>query len=565
MNLNYNKNYQITSKELQNIDKTTYIAELKIIIKGLEEQIKIKYPEEIQKEYINLLTDIKIKINEIEKEENFKLTQSKVKFLNILIDLRKKIYNISLTKKTELFMSYISNNPIPSQMSNIKFSDLQEEITDDTLIGKWYIRQLYGNSEIFQLEINKYKNLYPIAFSIITKRIDKLPQEKKITKTYEKKVELFMELIEENKISLPIKNKTITFNELEPKSNINSKIKTWFHNTVVKEKELFIKICLENKEKYPKAYKIITNYLERENKENRLDNETRTKLWLEYLETNKFPIKKERITFADVESNCQDYTEITTWFYRQISQNFKELTLYLEKYKNIYPSGYVKTNLRIKKYHQKKSTNDLTSIQKEEIFMEYIEKNSIPVGKDNIKFKDINENYQCEISVYNWFYANIIAQSENTLKLIEKYKDIYPNACIKLLKRAKELEHIRKNSPIKSTFQEKTKVFIKYIETNKIPSDCNKTRFCDIDNEIKDTTLIGNWFRDQLSKNLNNFIYEITKYKEIYKEAYLKIENRINNSEAMLKKQRNLLLQELYIIKDELSIKNQTKKYSKHN
>ena len=197
--------------------------------------------------------------------------------------------------------------------------------------------------------------------------------------------------------------------------------------------------------------------------------------------------------------------------------------------------------------------------------MKYINKYEIPKYKDKLLYKDIVLNSNCTTNVYHWMMDYILANKEQLSRIIEKYQEVYPYACRKLLIRFEELEKNRQFLTELLPFEEKVKIFMKYIEINNIPSQVSNIKFNNLDKNIKDTTNVGCWLRDQSFKNLYRFYIEISKYKSIYPNAYMKVTNKINNS-YRLQKQRRLLINVLNIltqIKDELDIDERLKKYNK--
>lgn len=85
------------------------------------------------------------------------------------------------------------------------------------------------------------------------------------------------------------------------------------------------------------------------------------------------------------------------------------------------------------------------------------------------------------------------------------------------------------------SYEQRTEMFMKYVNDNDMISYKSELRFCDIGDNFDDTVVVASWFAIQIGKNLSLFRSEIEKYKDIYSNAYQlvlqKIDKLINDRE----------------------------------
>lgn len=553
INFNYK---ELKQENIELVTEENYIEIYNNLTKGLEEEITKKFKNKLTHyNYIKILTEIENTMTYFKNKPFEEYQEEIIKLLNEIAKLRKKIFEVSMNKKVEIFMNYIENNNIPSQNSNIKFCDIDNSVKDRSYVGKWIKRQLYSNLAPLKEELEKYKYIYPFAYQKVIKTIEKLPQSQKIAEKTKEKIEIFLKNLENGTLDLPMKTENITFLDLKPNINSKSKVKEWLKNIISKNREEFLKYCNEKKDIYPFAYQKVIDFLPDTNRVH-LDTELRLKLLMIYANKKAIPNKNSKLTFYDIDNKYNDKRKVMTWLYEKLINNQKEINNYLEKYKEEYPLGYCRINNKIIEIKQERTriqkTRQLNLKEKTRIVMKYLETNELPTAKDKTTFKDLIPDVTSRTTIYSWIINNILSDKNKVFKIIEQYKNIYPEACKKIYVKFGQLETERYNIKRTISFEEKVKLFMMYINEHQIPSEGSYIRFNSIDKTIEDNSSVGYWTRDQISKNLYRLYIEITKYKDIYPVAYKKIIAKINISEPRIDKYRKKLIYALKAVKEDL-------------
>lgn len=156
----------------------------------------------------------------------------------------------------------------------------------------------------------------------------------------------------------------------------------------------------------------------------------------------------------------------------------------------------------------------------------YIDEYDIPTHTKVVRFGDIDPSYlnqYLDCDIYTWF---VNCHYERLSEDILKYKDVYKNGYQKIMEKINARNHTLSK-------YKKIEVLMKYLnqENIDIPTGRGVLRFCDIDNNIRDTTNVGIWIQTNLEYNLDLFIEMYSDYKDIYSEAYNKLNYRINKKD----------------------------------
>lgn len=103
----------------------------------------------------------------------------------------------------------------------------------------------------------------------------------------------------------------------------------------------------------------------------------------------------------------------------------------------------------------------------------------------------------------------------------------------------------------KKIFEERTRLFMKYINEHDIVSGKDRLRFSDIDKkylELYPNCLVFSWMCEQIyGEKLSTFKMEISKYQEVYDKAYFKIMDKIDGHKLSLSKEDKMKILMKYL------------------
>lgn len=491
-----------------NQDKLKYILETLVTL--------IEYRITEKKQTTDTIVAIKNNILTKDFFERDALTAFEEKILNHLLKMWKQLSKLTYKEKVELFIEYADKYDIPTKESDLKFSDLKETIFDDSSIYEWYQEQIQENKEMFDETVKEYKKNRAVKLANNSKE-----------RTLEIMIYCFMNYLETNEI--PNSTNPLTFSDIGLTTK-NTKINSWLRNCKNKKPEQFLSICQEYKNLFPTAHKKIEDFWKNYKTQDVLNLSERVTLFLKFLETHDITECK-KLTFNDLDPTSGDFSRVINWFDRQRT-NFK--VEFLKECKNQsknHPISYKKLMEHLGRSEEYKQKYTISMEDALEIYMQYINEHDLPGYNSQIRFKDISSTTTVEIKIYSWSFSNVFTTKENVLKIVEKYKSIYPYACQKILSKIEELEIERERNKSKITEEEKIKVLMKFLETNAIPNEYSDSSFYQICSTIKDQTKVGSWIRDRIFRNKEEFLKKCSEYKDIYPTAYKKIEARINRNE----------------------------------
>lgn len=458
---------------------------------------------------------------------------------------------LTFEKRVEIFMKYLNTHEIPFTTSKLKFSDI-EKVADNSLIIVWLNSQRQHNLSKLISEYSKYKEIYPKAYQQITSNIKRYIETKnKTVLTYEEKVKTFMEYL--NNKTLTITTGELKFKDITPNTSDPAIISNWFQNQKQTYLSKFIQECTKYKDIYPEAYqKIITNIYQYNQKktQEKLTFERKTELFMKYISTNEIPSTQHKIKFNDIEPTITNTSLVGYWVDHEKQKNLEKFIQECSKYKDIYPSAYQKIITNINKLLNNRNQQKLSFEERVEAFLKYTNNTKIPHQKSTLRFCELEEGITDTTLTGSWLNKQ---KQENLLDFIQecsKYKDIYPEAYQKIITELTKYKK-RKNEK-KLTFEEKIEAFMIYINTNDIPSKLTNLQFNDINPTITDSTKLGLWLHTQKQKNLKRFATEISKYKNIYPKAYHKISDNFNKNKVLIRKERQLLIEQLKKLRDSL-------------
>ncbi len=171
----------------------------------------------------------------------------------------------------------------------------------------------------------------------------------------------------------------------------------------------------------------------------------------------------------------------------------------------------------------------LSFTEKVNLFMAYINTQSIPNGRSTIRFCDIAPNVtNSPVVVGVWLQSILQRNEQKILKECQKYQFLYPTAYQKIDLKIK----IRNGYDIEG---ERLKLVMKFLETNRFLPSSNTLSFKDLSTEDVDDTLVASWFSQVIRYKLDWLKDMIKENKEIYPNAYQKIKMRIEKLEIKRK------------------------------
>lgn len=181
--------------------------------------------------------------------------------------------------------------------------------------------------------------------------------------------------------------------------------------------------------------------------------------------------------------------------------------------------------------------------EKVEIFIQYVDKMGIPNYKCETRFSDFKKDIKSDSKIYNWWIKNNRMQKNTKLReCIEEFKEKYPKS-VEIIKRA--LTKDKKSKKNITLFQERTKILMKYIETNDIPSGRCLLKFNEIDPQTQDNIIAGIWLQDTIANYYNGLLEEIKKYETILPNAFEKMMKKLSRKAMSIEERLEIAIKYL--------------------
>lgn len=454
--------------------------------------------------------------------------------------MKKNQFQKQTTILIPYLMNYLEEHDIPNINNKITFQEIGYP-SDVTLFG-FLNSKLFHSFQLLEQECIKYKEVYPKAYQKLQTKIEK-------RKTYlncNQKLAIFLEYIEDNEI--PTAYSEFRFCDINPNTKNTCRVGIWLQEQVAYDVNKFFDKCEKYQEQYPKAYQKMRIRLARKLE---LDLEsTRLKMVIDFFEKNPQTCLFEKIRFCEISPDCVDNIYMSSWLKYQISSNLSNLKLYLLPYKNSHPKAYQKISEKIKQIENYSPNQALSFERRFELIVKYFEEN-IDMDFYAIRFEDLDPNCQDKTMICSWLANRLENNLEKIIIELEKYKEIYPKAYDKLHYR---ILH-KKNHGYDPLYSKKLELFMRFACTNDIRY-LNEMTFSELDPSCNISTNIIYWFRNQIYSNkqlnIDKFMEEIKKYKDIYPSGYLQITTYLNNSEKFLSKERTARLNVLKNLRTEL-------------
>lgn len=459
---------------------------------------------------------------------------------------------ILFQKRVELFMKYCNEFGFPKYTDGIRFCDISLDIVDRGVLYSWFFREL-TNLHDLEIEIEKYRIMYPIAYLDITNRL--FVRSKKISS--ESRIKYFMQYIEENEWLS--ERASVRFCDIDSSAYDTTNVGIWFVNYFKKNRENVRLIASKYQTEYPKAFQKIVARLEKVT----LSFEERFKYVMFYLDEFHVNSIEKGITFSDLSElvsfganaeKISDLTEVNGWFKFFLREHLDLLEKTCVAYSETCPYAYL---WMMNKIHSRKlyQTRQVLSFEERVcLYLSYLnlEPNQVVSSVGELQFMNLVSKEKIDVEkfpnlagpitdttlVSSWQKRVFFEKREIFIKECMKYKDIYPLGVQKIQDR---INHYR----ILLSFDEKMKLFMGEVEVNDIPKWNSTLRFCDLSNETFDTSVVRTWFVNNLSDSLEDFIEACLVYQTEYPNAYQKITAFINHSKVRTRKERILLTETL--------------------
>lgn len=327
---------------------------------------------------------------------------------------------------------------------------------------------------------------------------------------------------------IPGKDDKTKFCDIIDGSNDQTLISSWFVNQLkLSSIERFINEYSKYKNVYFNAYEMVSHRIRLlKNKRDtiKLDDDGSIEVFMKYINSHDISAIGHHLKFCDISDCSSDSRCVIRWlnykFHSCNKENFLECCFRL---KSKYPLAYERL---MGDKRSKKSVNVKLAFEDSvRAFMRYVNFYDIPSKSGDLRFCDIDSDF-CDVRfVGSWFSYRCQNNLDELIHICSKYKDEYPMAYDKIIKRVYKLD-------LNLSLDEKIKIFMGYINFNDIPVSKGDLRFCDIYN-TKDGANIAFWFSANIGRNLNNFMIGCNKYKKQYPVAYEKIITRV---ELLMKK-----------------------------
>lgn len=448
-----------------------------------------------------------------------------------------------LTNQSKILFSYLikylEENELPTPNNKIKFKDIGYPC--ETTLYSFLNAKLHNYYLALENECLLYKDKYPKAYQKLKTKIEK----RKTFLHQNQKTEIFMRYIENNDI--PSSRSTIYFYQIEPTTKNNSNVGVWLQEQIAHNVQKLLKECSKYKNQYPKAYEKICLRLAKKLKIN--IHTTRLEVILKYLEKNPNYHITGKNRFCDIDKNCVDKIYICSWFQIQTTERLNEFKEELLSYKNKYPKGFEVLNEKLNNLENNRQIQFLTTKERLKIVMDYFERNEKTLSL-NIKFNDLNPNLEDNTLIQSWIIRKIRKKDNEFMEELKSYQHTHPLAYQKILYRIEKIQN-HEHDPL---YLKKIELFMKFADTFSI-NGLSNLKFSDIDSDCNIGVNVVYWFHNQIygKIELSKFIEEMSKYKDIYPNAYHKVSEYLNHNKTHLKKERQDLLNLLKNLRTELA------------
>ena len=266
--------------------------------------------------------------------------------------------------------------------------------------------------------------------------LEKRTEKRKTNIMFENRIRIYMKYMNHHEIST--KTKDLKFSDIEEEGIDDVLVVSWLQREIKKDSSRFLRECFKYKDAYPQAYQKIEQLLIKMNK---LSFEDRTKIFMEYIETEKVISASSSFRFCDLDNSVQDQTKVGIWLQGILASPKKTTKLQEEcsNYKDIYPNAYQKIMNRL--------TNlSLSFEDKVRYFMKYINGHNFSSINTTTTFRNLDSQVNDNANVYFWFQKQLTGNYNNLLAECSKYKAIYPEAYSKLEIRIQRFNNAKKEN-----------------------------------------------------------------------------------------------------------------------
>ena len=486
------------------------------------------------------------------------------KYKDIYVDAYKLINDrvVSLIEKrkreipneedsVKIFMNYINTNDIPKGNSDIRFCNISNNLSDDRMVGRWFLNRLYDyRRSAFFNYIFKYKHVYSVAYEKVLKLVKDMRNKKDSKLSFEDSMKVLMEYISINNV--PGIYDSLRFCDIGNNGDTRI-IGNWLEYNINYNLNKFIKECSKYKESNYVSYVKICKYVK--DIDSKLLFVDKVELFMMYIDNHDIPNSRNKLRFCDIYKNIDYDAVVSSWYMVNLSRNIYAFMGACEKIKDKYPKAYLKVAKRVLSINNRKN-NRLDFENSVYVFMKYA--NVVESIDKNISFSDIYVCYDSR-NVDDWFNYHCSSNVSNLLNECDKWKDDYPNAYNKIIANINKIldRKENKNSYKKKdvmderknefSYEDKVRTFMEYVNDNEMLKTNSDLRFCDIgDNSC--SRRVGGWLFYNVYDNVTKFYKEYSKYKDIYPIAFLNVTDYINKSRIRLNKARMGLIDTLDVI-----------------
>lgn len=445
-----------------------------------------------------------------------------------------------------LFLKYIDEFGLIKKENKVKFSDVGNTTLKDRDLYSWFNYQFYSNPDAFLMECERYKDVYPNAYSFVCTKHAKISLGSKD----DVRVELFMKYI--NTHNIPTRYKDLRFSEIDSEFCDDSSINSWLQRSLAKNDMAFLDVCGKYKDRYPVGYAKIKLKVDRRSG---LDIfKERIRVILRYLNDDTKMINST-LLFCDLGEDVVDNVLVDTWIRAQFLDDFDRFCNECEEYRDIYKIGFSRMNKMLLDYRSSKL--NLSFNERFKLFIEYVEKNDIPFTYSKLTFKDIDMKVSDVSKVGAWLALSLNNNYDAFVACLNKYEQEFPVGFLKIKNRC--LRYDTASIKLSINQYDKLRAFLKYYDTNPLVNKKDGLRFKDIIPDVNDETIIWTWFIKRLGNDLDKFVRDCSRYKDTYPHAYEQICYWINRNPKRMRTARIRFIEELYRIKGNLEQREEIK------
>lgn len=449
------------------------------------------------------------------------------------------MYSDVFSKRIEKFMMYIECHDIPKRMGK-RFSDIDENFNNEFLdvdVYSWLFRELDYNMKNVKLYSDGLKDKYPCAYEKISSVI--LKREKKSNDS--QRIICLMNYLNQSEAVIPNGRSLLRFCDIDSNCLDESLVGVWIQRKLQTNEGKFIKLFSKYKIEYPLAYSKLSFKLQKRDKSSILE-----KRIMVILSSLDYPLLDYNIRFCDIGGDSYDKVVVVQWIKRELTVDFEQFYSVLREYCD---KNHLDVKVILRRFENFQNTITLnrkenTEEAREEFFMRYLNEHDFP--------EQVDKSYFAfgKVDMYQWFYRNYICYGDKFFEKLEIWKDVYPQAYLKLLKREKSI--LSKSNSQSFSFEVKLETILKYLEVNKVPMIRDNISFYDMDKMVPCYINAIVWLYNVMKSDTgrNRLIENLRKYESIYPVGSSMVYQKINNSKSSLFKERALFIEELKLIRD---------------